>query len=155
MNREWLDEAMPIHRLGSLASKEVGEELTPENCLGVCLRWLAQFVEGDRWPRPPWKEFDPIRGARHETVYSIRFLGLDYKDNMSYLTAEGWPMDTTCWYVTIEMGHRDLIIADEIEHAVMRAVIFAAYSKRFRDIAPEDRPKYGLKQLIEDGVAAS
>jgi hypothetical protein len=49
-----------------------------------------------------------------------------FKPENRYLTAEGYPLGTTCWYVVVEMeGRRLAICADTAPHAICLAALQA------------------------------
>lgn len=53
-----------------------------------------------------------------------------YKPKTQYLTTEGFPLDTTCWYVdVINNGRRAFICADTPALAICRAILFVKYSE--------------------------
>lgn len=53
--------------------------------------------------------------------WSFRWVGPIFKGENSYMTNEGFPIDTTCWYVTIEWGFRVHICEPTFKEAVHRA----------------------------------
>lgn len=47
-----------------------------------------------------------------------------FKPEHRYLTQEGYPLGTTCWYVIIEIdGRRDFVCASTPEHAICLAAL--------------------------------
>jgi hypothetical protein len=141
ITREWLDEHLPADRALDLAETAAPDFRTMLVGKGLsdALRWLAALHEADRVPRPKWKDYDPEKGVHPETAWPIRIGGLGYKGNDSYLTAEGWPLGTTCWYVKVECGWREYIAAEEPEIAALRGVFYAAVTREWRDTHPDER----------------
>lgn len=51
-----------------------------------------------------------------------------YKPKDRYLTAEGWPLGTVCWFVEVSSGHeRQRFCAGRPEEAVVRAALWACW----------------------------
>lgn len=136
ITREGLDAALPdTPQVWKLASRLAfqGDKLDQANILPAGLRWLAEFTEGDRFSHAPegWDWGD--------TWWNIEIDGLNYKSRSHYLTAEGWPLQTTCWYVRVECGWREFVAAEIPELAVVRALIVVALAAKRRLITSKDR----------------
>lgn len=56
----------------------------------------------------------------------FRWDGPLFKPEHAYLTAEGYPLGTTCWYVALEhAGYRYVVCAETPQDAVRRAAAIA------------------------------
>lgn len=116
---------------------------TDESWLLHGLDYVAKLMEADRpWyaRRPPWTEPSHPGFAPGEWVFQLHHRGLEYKPWSNYLTAEGWPTGTTCWYMCIEMGCRYYICAERPVTALLRGIIVMRCLLKWREIAPKKRP---------------
>lgn len=143
VTRDWLDKHLPAEHVIELARAVAPDFWTMETAGGgrltAALLWLAAMHEADRFPWPAWKEYDPATGVHPETAWSIRIAGLAYKGEDQYLTLEGWPLGTRCWYVRVECGWREFIAAEDPLVAALRGVFYAATTKEWRDTHPQRR----------------
>lgn len=134
ITREWIDRVLPRGpALMEAASREIGSTLSDDILLGVGLRWLAEVTEQDRFPRPAWTS------ETFDTAWPITANGLKYKSESQYLTAQGWPLGTRCWFVTIECGWREHVFAEDPETALLRAICVVGAARRWRDTNPKQR----------------
>jgi hypothetical protein len=136
LTREILDEVLPdSDATWKLAEHLTGVELADRSkVLTRGLRWLADFVEGDRFPvQPDWAR------ERHAYPFPITMRGLEYKSASQYLTAEGWPLGTRCWYVCIDSEWHQFAAAETPEMAIVRAMIVMSLLKLRRETPPEKR----------------
>lgn len=140
LTRDFLDEFLPGDEITRrLAERITGLDLSTD-LLPKGLVWLADFIEKDRFNsvgdrRPEWRD-------RHrDTWWDISHRGLGYKTSTHYLTAEGWPMMTTCWYVCVECGFREFVAAETPELAVLRAICYVDVISRWRATEPPQRRK--------------
>jgi len=152
ITREWLDRALPVGPETRLAAEAACGVMFERDTLPICLNWLAEATEADRFPEPEWKQFDPERGARFESAWPVSMGGLQYKSAGEYLTAEGWPLRTRCWFIVVECGWREIVAAEAPEWAAMRAAIVFAAARDWRDIDPKERP--GFLTYVEQRVGA-
>lgn len=132
ITRDWLDRILPpCAQLRDAAARITGDS----GCgLSDGLLWMAQATEKDFFPRPAWKA-----DGLSEDAWPVRFNGLQYKDRGQYLTNQGWPLSTTCWFVTLECGWRDQVCAEDPELAVVRAVFMMDVAIKWRDTSPKGR----------------
>lgn len=115
------------------------------------LKWLADQTEEQAKPRwsddaPEWMKTE----GGNDWPVSMR--GLQYKPWSNYLTLEGWPTGTTCWYVCVEAGWRQYAASEHIEVALCRGLILFAVAKAQRDIAPSKRSK--LQDALIESIGA-
>lgn len=62
--------------------------------------------------------------ARVEADDTFEWQGPLFKASRTYLTQEGYPLGTTCWYVTVEVdGLRTTVCAQTMPEAVCRAAL--------------------------------
>lgn len=148
ITKELLDEVLPdtLETIklaevysGLLLREDYGRMVIPD-VVEVALKWMAKCTEDDRFwgygdRKPAWKTNESA-----EWLYSIETGGLQYKPSSCYLTAEGWPTGTTCWYVCIESGWREYVGAETPRLAVIRALVVIGLAARLREIAPKERP---------------
>lgn len=142
LDKEFWDTHLPdspetIRRAEALTGLDLSNDL-----LGVGLRWLAEQTEREWMPRwgdeaPEWKR----PGSPHFGDYdnSISASGLSYKQWSHYLTLEGYPTGTTCWYVRIDAGWRQMVCGETPELALIRALIVFATLQKQRPTAPRMR----------------
>lgn len=126
--------------------------LTDESLdLPAALKWIAAQSEADQFPSPAWK--NPPEGGMHfETAWSVRVLTLlGFKGEGMYLTAEGYPLGTTTFYVRLECGRFFHAFGPTPELAAYRGLIMFALLRRWRDTAPETRGS--AEVAIARGVA--
>ena len=136
-NREFWDRELPDGAdLWAAVDRIMRRRVTESVILPAGLAWLAEVHESDHFPRPAWRSEIPIV---HESAWSIRPHGLNYKGSDSYMTAEGWCLGSTCWYVTVECGFRDHVIAETPELCMRRAIVFVAATRKWRDTHPKRR----------------
>ena len=58
-----------------------------------------------------------------KTPNQFEIFGPHYKPETQYLTSEGYPLGTTCWYFEVKISHcRKLICGDTLEAAWEAAV---------------------------------
>ncbi len=135
-DREWMDQHLPH----SKALYRLAISLCGTNKMEDQLQWLAKLSEDDAFPRPPWKEERRADGSHyHDIAWALRVDGLNYKSRLQYLTAEGWPMGTACWYVQVDGGWRELITGETPSLALARAIIFVSVALIWRNTAPDER----------------
>lgn len=78
-----------------------------------------------------WLVVETMIAEMERTIYELGGLKWDgprYKPSDHYLTHEGYPLGTTCWYVMIERwgrGGRHFICADTAPLAIGRAALAA------------------------------
>jgi hypothetical protein len=140
IDREFLDAAMPdneatLRRAEALTGLDLSTDIVERG-----LAWLAEFQEKDRFSgyrgeRDGWSDEN-----KHDMWWNIICASLFYKGKDSYLTAEGWPLGTRCWYVRIECGRRDFACGETMRLAVLRGLIFTAVTAARRAIDPKQRP---------------
>lgn len=85
---------------------------------------------------PAW-----ARERAFRDLYPISIGGLTYKPTTNYLTAEGYPLGTTCWYCRVDCGPRYIAAHEDPEQAVLRTVLLALALFERRKKAPEERDK--------------
>jgi hypothetical protein len=151
LTRQVLDAVLPANvHLESRARKIAGIAKDSDRIpLEACLLWLADMTERDRFSGfgkdvPAWRKKP---GAAAEW-WDIRISGLAYKTSAQYLTQEGWPNGTRCWYVRMECGWREFVAAEGPTLAALRAVVVAHCWQQWRAISPDDRPD--LIDVIEE-----
>lgn len=140
ITREELDQHLPAGmRLADIANRIIG---LPYPDIELSLQWLARVTEEDYLSsfsdkRPTWTM---VPGASWGHWSELRMDGLQYKRSSHYLTAEGWPTGTTCWFVRIECGMLYIVCAENPTLAVQRAVVLVHLLLRQREIEPRLRP---------------
>lgn len=160
LTREQFDELLPdnvtTRTWTSIIAGWDATTTTYPRILADGLRLMADQTEKDRfaildanekldWKKPDHPLYDP--GGN---VWPISMHGLSYKDSGRYLTAEGWCLGETCWYVCVEMGWRIYCGAETPELAVMRGMIVMQLAFNLRELAPKIRPHPydGLKMAL-------
>ena len=128
----------------------------PDKDLAWLLTTMATFLEDEwrRWLRheESWKSPQNPDFEHDLQSWVISFRGLDYKNKSQYLTAEGWPCGTTCWFVTIEYGWREHATAEEPLLAVQRAIIMLCACVRASKTQPSKRRNVMeiVKQIMQE-----
>jgi hypothetical protein len=143
LDKEYFDKWMPAGiALESIAARITGRR--GDFDVLHALNWMAAFQESDRFSRWPdqMKPWDRPAGD----WWNLSFRGLQYKGSESYLTAEGWPCGTMCWYVCVECGWREFVCAEGMSTAVARAVLLIEALRLWR---PTDR-KRSMEAYLED-----
>lgn len=142
LNKQFWDRHLPdspetIRRAEALTGLDLSKDL-----LGVGLRWLADQTEIEAKPRwgddtPEWHKpgGEDVLGPD----WSISASGLSYKPWSNYLTLEGYPTGTTCWYVRIDAGWREMVCGETPELALVRGLIVFATAQKQRPTAPRKR----------------
>jgi hypothetical protein len=148
LDREFFDRIIPADNelIAKLCSRITGLDLmySPgENAMAM-LEWMADFTEKDwsasfhfnfDWQKPDHPMYVPSGNA-----WAIFVRGLEYKRSSNYLTLEGWPTGTVCWFVCVEAGYRVYCCAEKPETACQRGVIVMQAMVNTRAIAPRIRP---------------
>lgn len=140
ITREELDQHLPAGmRLADVANRIIG---LPYPDIELSLQWLSRITEEDAFSslsskRPPWAKSP---GASWGHWPELRMDGLQYKYSSHYMTSEGWPSGTTCWFVRIELGMFYIAAAEAPLTAVQRAVVLVHLLLRQREIEPRLRP---------------
>lgn len=66
---------------------------------------------------------DPY-GLKEPAGHGFSWVGPIFKSKAHYLTNEGYPLGTECWYVVIEWdGYRHIVCADTPQMAICRAAL--------------------------------
>jgi len=146
ITREFLDKTIPdTHRMWELASKITSVDLANGYRSAVAwrvyagLEWLAAATERAQ-------HYDAVAAT-----WPIRAHGLLLKPSDMYLTAEGWPLGTTCWYVLVECGSRWYACAETQHLAVLRGVVLVHALALDSATAPQLRRK-SISELIQQIV---
>lgn len=71
---------------------------------------------------------------------------LNFKPEDNYMTNEGYPLGTECWYSTIELGWRIHTVSQTPEMAIYRALILTHVALKHRAMHPKKRPS--LEQMM-------
>jgi len=141
--REWFDLHMPCAALRKVVFKLTDLDTCEEVFVKNTLEWLVNFQESDRFPSSPdWRKDFPLGSC-----YSIRFSGIHFKGSLDYLTAEGWPSGTTCWWSRVEEGSHYIVTAETVELLLMRIVVVIEALKIFRSENPHTRRR--LTDIID------
>lgn len=165
ITREWLDKHLPVDAcLPLIATRclvkhfEIAPGETNVDDLEWVLNVLAKFVEKDWhypycWPddgenKPSWlrlesPDYDPSATSK---MWNISIHGLTYKQRSNYLTAEGWPTGTTCWFMTVDHGWKEHVAALTPMAAALRTVVFVAALLEKRSFKP------GTSKRVEDYI---
>jgi hypothetical protein len=156
LTRDVLDKVIPksIH-LENRARKIVRIARNDRIPLEACLIWLADTIEHDRFSGfgngknlPDW-----VRGfSRTDHWQDLQIEGLEYKPAHKYLTAQGWPTGTKCWFVRMECGWREFVAHETPLITALRAVVVAHCWMQWRRIPPEERPDF--VKMIQEFMAS-
>lgn len=148
LTRELLDEILPDSELLDAAVSRCLKEcfkVEEASHSAASVVWILQLMaealerdfaswnDKEEWHKPGDPEFS------RDWPYSISFRGLQYKSYSNYLTAEGWPTGTKCWYVTVEYGWREHVTALDPYTAVKRAVVVMCAAFRTKKTRPSSR----------------
>ena len=141
LDRKFWDEHVPKDDLNAAVRVMGICGLAASLGLDVRLEWLADANEPYFAPKIEWYEaLQPWERARSGGLpRAISHRGLEYKDEAHYLTAEGWPLGTRCWYFCIDCGYRLFTCAETPELATMRAIIVVDACRRWRATEPAAR----------------
>lgn len=77
---------------------------------------------------------------------------LNFKPTDNYMTSEGWPLGTECWYSTIELGWRTHTCSETAEMAIYRALILSHTALQHRAMHPKTRP--GIEEMMAQIASA-
>lgn len=158
--REMFDTILPPGELLEAAVKRSLIECfdVPETSLSD-LAWLLtvmeRFYERHAAYSPtktePWQKLHSPE-FENDWTHSISFRGLDYKPRSNYMTLEGWPTGTTCWFITVEYGWREQVTAPTPQLAVFRAIVVMCAAFRVRKTAPSKRRDVIeiMKQIMQE-----
>ena len=95
---------------------------------------------------PSWRDVnDPEYAYTDWWSYRITTC-LNFKPTDNYMTLEGWPLGTECWYTTIELGWREHTCSETPEMAIYRALILTHAALKHRAMHPKKRPS--LEELM-------
>jgi len=128
--------------------------------LEFLLAAMAGFVEMHagfrKQEEQPWQVLHSPE-YEYDWSYTITVRGVDYKPRSNYLTLEGWPTGTTCWFVTVDYGWRENITAPGPLLAVLRAIIVLCAVVRTSKTAPSKRREVleVMKQIMQEGEDAA
>lgn len=157
LNREFYDEHLPEDAdLVSIANMFLKDQERPlirtRFLLYDGLKFLSDFHEEDKnWQlkkdqKPDWSKVGHPDYV-HEHQWSITIGGLHYKGSDYYLTNDGWPTGTICWYVPIESGSRFKAAGSTPAAALLRAVVVTCCMSCYRQLHPKAR--LGIGKWIE------
>lgn len=148
INKEFLDRVIPDNPHSTrVAAQVVGKRHFVDNIVCSGLQWLINVTEHDEYrsEKPDWYGKPGMDYMRDWWPISVD--GLNYKKDTEYLTLEGWPLGTRCWYVRIETGWNEFFAADTMECAIVRAIIYVDSYIEWRKIKPKERPD--IEEIIE------
>ena len=98
--------------------------VTPTGGGRLCPRWSVDVGAA-------WEVVEAMVGRMGYNNLSFEWYGPCFKPEHHYLTAEGYPLGTTCWYVRIETRNYALMIpADTAALAVCRSALVAVAVER-------------------------
>ncbi len=106
------------------------------------LYWAADLCERDRhasWTKYDWQQPEHPLYNSYEPVWRVSTYGLSYKDSGSYLTAEGWPLGTKCWFMPVNCGWRIYCCGETPQLAVLRGIVIMTIAIEQRELAPKLR----------------
>lgn len=141
ITRGWLDKHLPdTEKLHALARVIVGSDDPLAQ-----LEWLAQASDSRRYYTPAWQKearanYD--HALADQERWGLDIGGLEYKPESRYLTAEGWPLGTRCWYVLVEKGFREVIAGETPKLALSRGIIFVHCVMMRTDTHPHQRTEH-------------
>lgn len=139
INREQLDRLMPWgHDLRRTANRLTGIATYENFFVEESLNWIATFSEENGPGQRAIPRF-PGRWIRIDG-------GLTYKTSGMYMTHEGWPQGTTCWFAVVECGFRWYVAGDAVGVAVLRIVVFLAVLRKWIDSGSSD-PEEVLRMI--------
>lgn len=160
ITRDWLNTHIPVdEKLRDIAAKALGAYIgrPVENFddMPSVLVALADLVEKERFfptaaLNPEWMQPDHP-DYEHEWSWNVSIRGLDYKESMSYLTAEGWPCGTKCWFMTVDFGWKEYIAHETPLGALYRTIVVVSACLLSRQQPPKKRKKLVeyIKQVME------
>lgn len=97
------------------------------------------FKDSDSVPAPPysrriecaWTVVEKMVGRMGYANPGFGWTGPLYKPENQYLTNEGYPLGTTCWYVmVIKDGERKFICADTAPMAICKAALWVVSGEK-------------------------
>lgn len=110
------------------------------------LAYMVALEKADRFSgfsgpdTPSWRDVNnPDHAHADWWTYRISTC-LDHKGEDNYMTSDGWPLGTECWFCTIELGWRIHTCSETPEMAVYRALILSTVALHHRALHPKRRP---------------
>ena len=148
LNRNFLDKFLPEEQKTiDLARQALGDEVSVERVLEELRKLQADdYLSND--PRPY-----PQRGygrARFQWP-NFRFEGFSFKPEDHYLTIQGWPLGTECWFVRYNFGYTFFVTANTQIFAVSRAIVLARLGFKLRSQFRNDILEFIAETLLQPG----
>lgn len=142
-DRDYLDKYIPNPEVASeiILKHYKGGPPADASLEDLCVL-LADIVRDDR--------FSAMRGKKDWTKqhydgmgdwWEIHSISLEYKSSGQYLTDEGWPLGTECWFVRICEGANHCICAETPLLAAWRGLVYCMIYKKWRSFPPPERPR--------------
>lgn len=97
---------------------------------------------------PAWRDINNHDYAHSDWWHYRITTCLHFKPTDNYMTNEGWPLGTECWYCTIELGWRIHTCSETPEMAIYRALILTDTALKHRAMHPKRRPY--LKDMMAE-----
>lgn len=132
ITREWFETNLPHNdalRDTVIRALRASGDVFSENLTDSCLSWLARLTEKDMHSYNTQSSVNALGGY----TYPVSFDGLGYKDSAHYLTGQGYPTGSICWYVRIACGFHVYTCSPSPELALMRGVIVAQAALLWRE----------------------
>ncbi len=171
ITREWLDEHIPVDAclpliatLSAIKYFGVAPGETDVDNLEWILEQFSKFVERD-WHYPWSLKSDPVScpswlkvespdydSQATSKMWNISIRGLVYKQRSNYLTAEGWPCGTTCWFITVDHGWKEHVAGLTPMAAALRTMVFVGALVDRRKYKPGTEPQLTecIRRLAEE-----
>ena len=97
---------------------------------------------------PAWRDINNPDYAYTDWWHYRITTCLHFKPTDNYMTTEGWPLGTECWYTTVELGWRIHTCSETPEMAIYRALILSHVALKHRAMHPKKRPH--LEDMMAD-----
>lgn len=154
MYREFWEEHFPDEYKCMRLAERLIDRTIMQDPIKEGLAYMIELQKADRFSGysgpdvPPWRDVNNPDHAHADWWHYRITTCLYFKPEDNYMTTEGWPLGTECWYTTIELGWRNHTCSNTPEMAIYRALILSHVALQHRAMHPKKRPT--LYQMMVD-----
>ena len=148
MNREFWEKNFPDEYACMRLAENLCDIVLLPDPIKIGLNYMIAAQTADRFSgfsssdpnAPAWRDINDPDYAHSDWWHYRITTCLHFKPVDNYMTLEGWPLGTECWYTTIELGWREHTCSETPEMAVYRALILTHAALKHRAMHPKRRP---------------
>jgi len=154
MYREFWEEHFPDEYKCMRLAERLIDRTIMQDPIKEGLAYMIALQKSDRFSGysgpdvPSWRDVNNPDHAHADWWHYRITTCLHFKPEDNYMTTEGWPLGTECWYTTIELGWRNHTCSNTPEMAIYRALILSHVALQHRAMHPKKRPT--LYQMMVD-----